>query len=302
MIAVRTSVLLTGVLLVGCASITGSRNDRGSVGAPTASTPTAQELVNYINYNASQVAALEATDLALEVKSGNQGGGLSGTLFCEKPKNFRLRAKAIGKPIADFGSNDQEFWYWISQDNPPYLYHCSYAELARGNVNLPFPFQPDWVLETLGMATLNSSVEGFQIERKRDTFELTERGVSAQGRPVLKVTVFRNGTAERSAPQITQHRLYDERRQLIAQADVLSVKRDGRATTPNHLVLKWPQQKIEMEMKLDGLRVYPTPVLAARAPDLFNRQSIRDLPSFDLARQSLDGQPSSFQRAGAFRH
>ena len=54
------------------------------------------------------------------------------------------------KPVADFGSNENEFWYWISQDNPPYLYHCNYSDLSQGNVKLPFPFQPDWVLEVVG--------------------------------------------------------------------------------------------------------------------------------------------------------
>lgn len=285
--------------LAGCAGITGVR-DRAPVGPATALNPTPQNLVNYVNANASRVEAIEATDLSMEVKAGGQGGGLSGTLHCEKPKSFRLRAKAVGSQVADFGSNDQEFWYWIKQDNPPYLYHCNYEDLARGNVPLPFPFQPDWVLECLGMATLNASPENFRVERKEKLFELSERAVSAAGRPVTKVTVFygMNAGTSGESPQIKEHRLLDERGQIIATADVKSVRREAGATVPQHIVLKWPQQKIEMELILKGMKIHNAPVLAQRAPELFRRPALREVQSFDLARGAPDGYGTGVQRTG----
>lgn len=289
MAAVRTIIAGLSIAgLVGCASLGGSRESRPTAGPVTSQTPAPQNLVAYVNANAARVEAIEATDVALEVKAGSQGGGLSGTLYCEKPKNFRLRAKAVGKPVADFGSNNQEFWYWISQDNPPYLYHCNYTDLARGDVALPFPFQPDWVLECLGMATLNNSPDNFRVERKGDKFELHEKAISATGRPVTKVTVFRGGTAYGTEPQIKEHRLIDERGQTVAVAEVHSVKRDTGvgAVVPSHLVLKWPQQKLEMELRLTGIRAYPQAAISARNPDLFRRESLRDLPTYDLARRA----------------
>ncbi len=292
-------IALGAMGLAGCAGITGVR-DRAPVGPATAINPTPQNLVSYVNSNAARVEAIEAADLSMEVKAGGQGGGLSGTLHCEKPKSFRLRAKAVGKPVADFGSNDQEFWYWISQDNPPYLYHCNYGDLAQGNVSLPFPFQPDWVLECLGMATLNSPPENFRVERKGAFFELSERSVSASGRPVTKVTVFYGTNAGTSgeSPQIKEHRLLDESGQVIATADVKSVKREAGATVPQHIVLKWPQQKIEMELILKGMKIYNAPALTQRAPDLFRRPALRDVQNFDLARRTPDGQGTGLQRTG----
>lgn len=290
---------LGSMILAGCAGITGVR-DRAPVGPTSAINPTPQNLVNYINANASRVEAIEAADLSMEIKAGTQGGGLSGTLHCEKPKSFRLRAKAVGKPVADFGSNDQEFWYWISQDNPPYLYHCNYTDLARGNVPLPFPFQPDWVLECLGMATLVSPPENYTVERKGNTFELSERSVSSSGRPVTKVTVFygANAGSTGETPQIKEHRLLDDRGQLIAAAEVKSVRREAGATVPQHVILKWPQQKLEMELILKGLKVYPNSTLTQRAPDLFRRPALRDVQDFDLARGAPSGQPTGLQRTG----
>lgn len=288
------------LLVAGCAGLTGSRDNRPAVGPASSQIPSAQNLIDYVNANAARVGAIEADDVALDVKAGNQGGGLSGVLYCEKPKNFRLRARAVGQPMADFGSNSNEFWYWISKENPPYVYHCDYTDLARGNVNLPFPFQPDWVLETLGMGSLTNPIEGFRVERKGDKFELIERATATNGRPVHKVTVFHAGNTTGGTPQITAYRLHDERGQAVALAEVVNVRRDAAtgAVVPQHIRLKWPQQKLEMEMKLDGLKVYAQPVLAQRAPDIFQRPTMRDVPSFDLARGAPDARPSNFQRTG----
>ena len=94
---------------------------------------------------------------------------------------------------------------------------------------------------------------------------------------MYKVTVFEAGNVAGNRPQIAYHRLHDEKGALVAEANVLSVRRDTTtgAVVPQHIRLKWPQQKIEMEMKLDGLKLYQGPVLSQRAPDLFVRQPMR---------------------------
>src|SRR5262245_36728544 len=81
--------------LVGCGSLTGSREQRPPTNAAMTESPTPKALIGVVNRNAAKIESLEATDLGLEVKQGKQGGGLSGALFCQKPRNFRLRAKAV---------------------------------------------------------------------------------------------------------------------------------------------------------------------------------------------------------------
>src|SRR5207302_9722983 len=145
---------------------------------------------------------------------GLQSGGLAGSLYCEKPKNFRLRAKVAGHQEADFGSNDSEFWYWIGRDQPPYLYHCDYQSLDRGGVRLPFPFQPDWVMAALGMATYPPVQDGnYRVEAKGKTVELIQR-IESQGQQVTRVTIFANRSDVRPPePQVVGHVLLDARGQ-----------------------------------------------------------------------------------------
>ena len=55
----------------------------------------------------------------------------------------------------DIGSNDSEFWFWISKAEPvPYVFHCGYQELARGGVDMPFPFQPDMIVADSGFSII----------------------------------------------------------------------------------------------------------------------------------------------------
>jgi hypothetical protein len=144
------------LLFVGCMGMSSAtRTPAPSPAGPLYDTPpTTVEVVNYLNRSTAKVTSFESRDVDMDISADGRAVGVHGTLYCEKPRNFRMRAKmpVTGNLAADFGSNSQEFWYWIGQDKPPDLYHCSYADLSRGNVRLPFPLHPDWMLEALGVA------------------------------------------------------------------------------------------------------------------------------------------------------
>ena len=106
-----------------------------------------------------------------------------------------LTGTLIGKEEVQLSSNDQEFWYWIKQSKPPYLFHCSYQDLAEGKVRqMPFPFQPDWLMEALGMGEYGPP-ENYQLRAGQSTLELVENTRSPQGQ--LAVT-----TAARTAGEL----------------------------------------------------------------------------------------------------
>ncbi len=138
-------------LAAGC-HLLPNRDRNPAVNPPPATgTPDAPALVNYLNLNAQKIQSIQAS-VALDARQGRQPIGLDGEMACQKPRDFRLRAKVLGQPAVDIGSNDKEFWYWISKAEPPYVYHCSYEELGKGKVRVPFPFQPDMVMAALNLA------------------------------------------------------------------------------------------------------------------------------------------------------
>jgi hypothetical protein len=296
--------LLTSALLSGCLGITGN-NNRTSPPPPAAArineTPTAGQLLGYLNRNAEKIQSLEVGDLDLDIAAGRQSVGVNGTLFCQQPRYFRMKAKKIGKDVADIGSNEQEFWFWISEDNPPDLRHCTYADLTRG-VRLPFPLQPEWAMEALGLARYDATrPQNFRVEVKPDAFELVEQTTSPSGEAVRKVTVFEKVETVGTRPQVKALKLYDAQgRNLIAQATITSVRRDPmtQAVIPYKVEMSWPAQQLKLKMTLEGMALNTPKSNAATNPVVYSRPVLKNIRSYDLARGTYDTPPAAIQRTG----
>jgi hypothetical protein len=274
---------------VGCNNWPGRRDAVGPRVATTAETPQAARLVTYLNDNANRVQAVQCNRVAMDCRQGSQTIGLDGQLVCQKPRNFRLKAKVVGQPAVDIGSNDQEFWYWISKAEPPYVFHCSYTDLARGGVRMPFPFQPDMIVAALGIAEYDPAKQ-YEVKVTPQTYELVEPSTSPQGQPIQRVTVFSRVQASGNQPQVIGHVLKDAQGREICTATIYEVQQDRqtRALLPVRVKLTYPAEKVEMTLRLYDVQA--TSIDQARAERLFNRRDLASLPSFDLARWALDGQ------------
>ncbi len=276
------------VALCGC-----SRGDtRPPLGGPTGSAarpqrwePTAESMVAYLNENSRRITALQADDVVVDCKQGRDSAAVTGRLDCMRPRNFRLTGRAVGQPQVDIGSNDQEFWYWIARSQPPYVYHCSHEALARGNVRLHIPFQPDLVLTALGLGEYDPNKK-YEVRSTGNTVELIEWVPSPQGQSVQKVTVF-NRAAKGDQPTVAAHILRDTSGKKICEATITHAIHDrSGAELPRRITLVWPEQQIEMKMNLDKAHVVrPEQEEVAR---LYSRRVLASQRSFDLERGTPD--------------
>jgi hypothetical protein len=243
--------------------------------------PTTANLVESINQNARQIQSIQCTDVDIDCKMGNQPFGMQAKMACQKNRNFRLIATAVGNSQADLGSNDQEFWYWVAKGDP-YLVYCSYSDLSRG-LRLPFPFQPEWVMQALGMAEHDPN-GNYTLKTSGSTLELVQQTVSLQGQPVQHVTVFDYGRDSRV--RVRAHRLTDQQGREICSAYINDARVIGGAIVPTRVALVWPSERLELRMKLNN------PVVNQLDPNsagrLFTRPTIAGVQSLDLAR-ALEG-------------
>src|SRR5262245_32557872 len=263
--------------------------------------PTADTLIGEINQNAKLMQSVESRDLSIQASAGIQTIGLQGAISAQKPKNFRLQAKVIGKPAVDMGSNDSEFWYWITgqgESNP--LVFCSYQDLANGKARMPFPFQPEWIIETLGMTERDPKAT-YQMVAQKNTFDLVEQTTSPQGQPVRKVTQFSRKPLADGRYQVTAHYLQDAKGETICSAHVVEQHFDkaSGALVPRHVQLSWPAEKMQLDMVMDR-RGVNSPMDANRAAALFTRPNMGGVRSVDLAKAI--SQPMGYvQQAGAYQ-
>jgi hypothetical protein len=204
-----------------------------------------------------------------------------------------MTAALFGNPEVDLGSNDQEFWFWIKRADPPRQYYCTYKDLEEGRVrHLPFPFQPEWILEAMGLGQYGPATR-YQLVVEPEVYKLVERTKSPQGTDVRKVIVIQRRAAQGNAPQVTEYLLLDDATSKeICSAHVTAVQRDPRslAALPYRIELRWPAARLKLAMRLDGMTVNaPIP-----QPEAVFVRRPQGVPAVDLAR--LQVQPSSLQR------
>jgi hypothetical protein len=282
------------LLITGCPQrdLLSNNNSRPPATVPPKA-PEPARLVQYLNANADRMSGLQSS-VAMDCKQDRQSVGLDGDLAASWPRNFRLMGKALGRPAVDVGSNENEFWFWISENRPPYVYHCSHADLARGGVNLPFPFHPDMVMSALGMAKYDPA-KPYQLKESPQFLELIEETTSAQGQPVEKITVFNRMEARPGEPQVVAHKVVDRQGKILCRADIQSVvtSQQTGAILPRVVLLSWPGQRMSMRMTLNNPHVVNFDQQAAGR--LFQRTNLTS-QAFDLARGVVDG--PGLQRTG----
>jgi hypothetical protein len=280
--------LFSLVLLPGCGTTRFGWLKPPDRSPPPAEIPTVAKLVDYLNDNASRIQGMRCEDISLTCSQGSQSFNLMAQMVVQKPRNFRMLGKVAAKDVVDLGSNDQEFWWWISQGDP-YQFYCAYKDWNEGKVrNVNFPFQPEWIMETMGMGPYGPP-EKYVREYDNDTVKLIEKTISPQGKAVRKVIVFQRRPKQIPSAQVSDFLLVDEASgKEICSAHVSEVQLDGvrtNAILPRKLELRWPEMKVRLGLKMDHVSVNPgnMPMTA------FVRPSLTGIPSFNLA----TGRPDS---------
>jgi len=264
--------------------------------------PSSVDLVRYLNRESAKVSSLSCSDLDIDVKDkGILVPTVHGNMIAQKPRNFRMTGKAAGSPQLDFGSNDEQFWFWVKQ-GAPYLFHCKYTDFDKG-VDMPFPFQPEWVVQALGISEYGDASK-YKVEMKGNTIELVENS-TLQGKPIRKITRFNADIVAPPSPQIVGYAMQDMAGKTICVATIKEVKQvqtpNGEwATYPRKVMLEWPQDQMRLELTLDKVTLNQQ-LPAEQTTRLFNRPVWKDIPPYDLARRP-EFSPSSnrIQRTGGY--
>jgi len=287
--------IYTGTHRLSAADQEESRSDRPTKAAaaaadprPSPDIPSAAELIASVNRNARLIHSIECGQVDLDCSQRLQSMGLEGKLVCQKPQNFRMSAKIGGRTMVDMGSNEQEFWFWISKADPPYLYHCSHKELSGGKVHLPLPaatLQPAWIAYILGLAEYDPAKE-YQVVPHEKTVELVEKPLAWQGQWVRRVTVFPR-SAKQKMP--TGYLLRDARGQELWKVVVSKFHRDAAtgALLPRRLKMVWPTEHLAVKVSLHAVTVN-SPLDKERKARLFTRPVWYNSASFDLAARRID--------------
>jgi hypothetical protein len=306
----RPLVTIAGIsLLALAAGCTSSRwgfinrpKDQPVQGEP----PTKEAIVAYLNDNASRIQSFRSDDLSMTVHAGAIPVTLSGNLMTQKardatqkPRDFRMSGNLAASRMVDLGSNSDEFWWWISKDKPPDQYYCSYRDLQEGRVRaLPFPIQPEWIMETLGLGPYGPA-EKYEMDYDDYNLKLIERTRTPLGQAVRKVVVMKRAPQDvkRGNPQVAEYLLLDDatgKELCSAQITQVQVGNNG-AVLPRRLELRCAigSEKVRLDMRFEGVSIN-----APLPPTAFVRQPMQGVRSVDLARMFGNPAVQSAQSSG----
>jgi hypothetical protein len=311
-------------VVVGCSWLKSQLNTDQDRQAPRGTGPleprSADKFVRYWNMRAARLQSVQYNQVHLRVsgKDVPVPVNLDGNLAAAQPRDFRMTGRGRALAITmDLGSNANEFWMYLQVpgEKPTYVY-ASHADFEAGRAKLPggVPFDPDWVMQALGMVTLPENANYDQVSagsgpvkkfdpvppavmsvprNERDRTYTLAWEVRPAGRPpVRKEIVFDADPALGERPQVKRHLVKDLKGKVLASAEVKAARTiqlnsdpDQAVQYPTHLVLKWEEQKFEMDLTLEGGRDraqvnHLTPADAGR---LFTRRDYPNVGAVDLA-------------------
>lgn len=204
------------------------------------------------NRNAEAIATLEAQP-SLVVWARRRPVSVDGRLALERPRNFKLDIRHTAGEVADIGSNDEKFWFWVRDNSDKAVYYCNYDQ--AGNTPLVATMQPDWIVEALGLRVIpEEEADEIKVTRGETpgTLVLTHRPTRTGGETTMRITIVSEATH-----RIKEHRLCpaNDPKTILAKAvidDYMEVTdsehADEKVFIPHKIKLDWVREKLAMEV------------------------------------------------------
>ncbi len=198
------SCLLLPALGCSTGSRLGVRPDNLPTRSANSSTPLVATSVAKINRNADALDGMTAST-TVSVNQARFGGGVSGQMALERPRNFSLKLeRGFGTPVVDVGSNPQEFWFWTKDAKDKSVYVGQFDN--QGKLPADVLVQPEWIVEALGMRPIPADeMDKIRVERGKDPNQiiLTHDRSDESGRKMIKRTIL-----DATTNQVRQHLFY----------------------------------------------------------------------------------------------
>ncbi len=299
-------VLLAAFASAGCRTGGLGNLNPSSPTLPARTSMKASELLEEHNRNAEKIQTFKAKPAITVTDADNRSLRVDGYMVMERPRNFRLKLKApVGfSEVADIGSNEEEFWFWMKQfeeKGKRAIYFSKYDE--SGENPLAATFQPDWIVEALGFRVIpDDEMAEMTVKPGREAGTLVLTHNSSAG---SNVSFTREMVVSETTHRIKELRIYSADRKPLAQAIVYGDPRpiaigasgsnaDDKVYIPSRLKLEWYQGRTSLDVSLNSAEVNTEFSAEKRASYFvepvrkgYERVNLADLPGMDKSRTTV---------------
>ncbi|WP_165252469.1 hypothetical protein [Paludisphaera soli] len=198
----------------------------------------------------------------------------SGRLAVVQPYDFKLElgSRGIGLDLADMGSNRDEFWFWVKNDDR-YIFRAAYEDLAKSD--LAATYQPDWIVSSLGLRPITpdeaaaaritpgpqpgTTLLRLPPSRDQGSAYIREMVVDDATNRMLAFHAYdRDGKTLRGRATI-KHYAEIPVKSVVEAEDEANSERDRPAEVtcrvPDNLMLEWIDEKLTLEISMSGIKL-----------------------------------------------
>ncbi len=224
---------------------------------------TADEIIDTLNDNITKLYAWRSTDVKITAKQAGVPMTFSAVMAVESPRKLRLVVNSLVGNEVDLGSNPERFWFWMRRGEPHGVMTATYEDVNDGKPMGPLPFQPDWLVEALGVIpitgadfTMHEQPHDPRTRRAIRRVAFVGDQVTPQGR-----TIKRTMLVDACHGVIVEHSLRDASGRLLARAVLGNYQREANGVRmPHRIDLSWPDSGVELTMRIGNIEVNPTTI------------------------------------------
>ena len=254
------SLIVCGTL-PGCLSARGliaTRHRDPLAGAPrlqNVRNPRVEEVVAHLNQNTNRIQSWRANSVKIRADKWS----LAGTIAVEKGRHLRLVVTSLRGNEVDLGCNHERFWVWSREMDPSFV-TCKHENLERARHQLGIPFEPDWLLQALGVSPLPSTGISMELDAANEQARLVEQVVSVEAAPMRRVVLV-----DLKRGIVLEHSLYtvsgssNSARTRIAMAKLGDHRLDQESgvVLAHRVLIELPQNNMSMTMNLGEVQINP---------------------------------------------
>ena len=248
------------------------------------------QVIAAVNHNASRVTSYQTNNASISVPGMPGIPLLQGNIAAQQPGRVRLQASAplLGAQV-DLGSNDELFWFWVKQNEPPALYFCRHDQFVGSAAQQVMPIEPQWLIDALGMLQFspNDQHDGPFPYNNNEALEIRSI-IQTRGGQMTKSTVI----DARRAWVLEQH-IYDATGTLVASTRVKSHRyhESMGVSLPQEIELRIPAAQLSLSINVGDVQLNNL----ANNPALWSLPVLSSYPQIDLGTAS----PGTVPRVGS---
>ena len=212
--------------------------------------PSLDQVITAVHDNTQRVRSLMCTQAVLVVPGVPR---LSARVACEPPRRFRLQAQtSLTGPELDIGSNDDLFWLWLRQHQPPIIAFCRHDQYAQSQARRLLPIRADWMPELLGLVNFRAEdAHDGPYPQADGRIEVRSRIDSGDGE-LLKSTILDGTTG-----LVAEQHLFTLAGERLASVRTSRYRVDppSGAAVPHLVEVSWPASGVDFKLELSTVTV-----------------------------------------------